>query len=93
VGEKQNQLFQLSLNRSLKVDFQGSRVISDSGLLLVLESDERLGLHALIVEKHPRRSAKKEHATATPGPAATVPLQSAGRMRAQGATRMKIPSQ
>jgi hypothetical protein len=34
----------------LKVDFQGSRVTSDGGLLLVRELDERLGLSALIGE-------------------------------------------
>jgi len=44
VGEKQNQPFQLSFNASLKVDFQGSRVTSDSGMVLVRELDERLGL-------------------------------------------------
>jgi hypothetical protein len=33
VGEIENQPFQLSFNPSLKVDFQGSRVTSDSGLL------------------------------------------------------------
>jgi hypothetical protein len=42
VGEKQNQPFQLSFNASLKVDFQGSRVTSDGGLILVREMDERL---------------------------------------------------
>ena len=50
MGEKQNQPFQLSFNPSLKVDFQGSRVTSDGGLLLVRELDERLGLSALITE-------------------------------------------
>src|SRR6266550_4027983 len=50
MGETQNQSFQLSFNPSLKVDFQGSRVTSDSGLLLVRELDERLGLSALIGE-------------------------------------------
>ncbi len=50
MGEKQNQPFQLSFNPCLKVDFQGSRVTSDSGLLLVRELDERLGLSALIAE-------------------------------------------
>jgi hypothetical protein len=49
MGEKQIQPFQLSFNPSLKVDFQSSRVTSDSGLLLVRELDERLGLSALIV--------------------------------------------
>lgn len=48
MGEKQNQTFQLSFNPGLKVDFQGSRVTSDIGLLLVRELDERLGLSALI---------------------------------------------
>jgi len=50
VGEKQNQSFQLSFNPSLRIDFQGSRVTSDGGLLLVRELDERLGLSALILE-------------------------------------------
>ena len=43
VGESQNQPFQLSFNRFLRVDFQGSRVTSDGGLLVVRELDERLG--------------------------------------------------
>ena len=50
MGESQNQSFQLSFNRFLRVDFQGSRVTSDGGLLLVRELDERLGLSALIAE-------------------------------------------
>jgi hypothetical protein len=50
VGEKQNQPFQLLFNASLKVDFQGSRVTSDGGLILVRELDERLGLEKLIEE-------------------------------------------
>src|SRR5438132_9792338 len=48
MGEKQNQPFQLSFNASLKVDFQGSRVTSDGGLILVRELDERLGSGHLI---------------------------------------------
>ena len=51
MGETQNQPFQLSFNASLKVDFQGSRVTSDGGLLLVRELDERLGFGELI-EQH-----------------------------------------
>ncbi len=47
MGENQNQL---SFNASLKVDFQGSRVTSDGGLILVRELDERLGLEKLIEE-------------------------------------------
>src|ERR1039458_5027597 len=48
MGERQNQPFQLSFNGSLKVDFQGSRVTSDGGLILVRELDERLGFGELI---------------------------------------------
>lgn len=50
MGEKHNEPFQLSFNASLKVDFQGSRVTSDGGLILVRELDERLGLGELIGE-------------------------------------------
>jgi hypothetical protein len=50
MGEKQNQPFQLSFNASLKVDFQGSRVTSDGGLILVRELDERLGFGDLIAQ-------------------------------------------
>ncbi|MBZ5672250.1 MAG: transposase [Acidobacteriia bacterium] len=51
MGEKQNQPFQLSFNSSLKVDFQGSRVTSDGGLILVRELDERLGFSDLIAQQ------------------------------------------
>ena len=51
VGERQEQPFELSFNGRLKVGFQGSRVTSDGGLLLVRELDERLGFGELI-ERH-----------------------------------------
>src|SRR6202795_1598390 len=51
VGETEERPFQLSFNSSLKVDFQGSRVTSDGGLILVRELDERLGLSEL-VDRH-----------------------------------------
>jgi hypothetical protein len=50
MGEKQNQPFQFSFNASLKVNFQGSRVTSDGGLILVRELDERLGFGELITQ-------------------------------------------
>ena len=51
MGETQNRPFQFSFNSSLKVDFQGARVTSNGGLLLVRELDERLGFGQLI-ERH-----------------------------------------
>ena len=48
MGETQEQPFQFSFNSSLRVDFQGARVTSDGGLILVRELDERLGLSELM---------------------------------------------
>ena len=64
VGERQEQPFELSFNGRLKVDFQGSRVTSDGGLLLVRELDKRLGFGALI----------QRHLTDTRGKNTQLPL-------------------
>jgi hypothetical protein len=50
VGDSQKQPFQLSFNRFLPVAFQGSKVTSNGGLILVRELDERLGFGELIDE-------------------------------------------
>src|SRR6516165_3279778 len=50
MGETTNQPLQLSFNAALKVEFQGSRVTSDGGLILVRELDERLGFSDLIAQ-------------------------------------------
>ena len=50
MGEAQNQPSQLSFNPMLKVEFQGSRVTSDGGLIFVRELDERLGFSELIAQ-------------------------------------------
>ncbi|MGH9487978.1 MAG: transposase [Terriglobales bacterium] len=39
-----------SFNRSIRIDFRGSRVTSDGGLVLVRELDERLGLGELAAD-------------------------------------------
>ena len=51
MGELQHEPFQFAFNGFLKVAFQGSRITSDAGLLLVRELDERLGLETLIDEQ------------------------------------------
>jgi len=51
VGETQKRPFQLSFNSWLKGDFQGARVTSDGGVLLVRQLDERLGFGELM-ERH-----------------------------------------
>jgi len=50
VGELQHEPFQFAFNGFSKVAFQGSRITSDAGILLVRELDERLGLETLIDE-------------------------------------------
>jgi len=50
VGDEDTKPCQFTFNGFLKVAFQGSRVTSDAGLILVREVDERLGLEALITE-------------------------------------------
>lgn len=62
--DKRNVPFKLSFNGSLKIDFQGSRVTSDGGLILVRELEERLGLSELI----------GEHLTDHRGPNSRLPL-------------------
>jgi Transposase DDE domain group 1 len=72
VGETQNRPFQLSFNSSLKVDFQGSRVTSDGGLVLVCELDERLRLSEL-VDRH-LSDLRRGNPIAFSRPAAAVDL-------------------
>src|SRR6516165_2227412 len=50
MGDAQNQPLQLSFNPRLRIEFQGSRVTSDGGLLLARELDERLGFGDLIAQ-------------------------------------------
>ena len=49
MGEQHNEPFQLSFNRPLRVDFQGSQVTS-GGLIPVRELEKRLGMSALIAQ-------------------------------------------
>lgn len=50
MGENESEPFQFTFNGFLKVAFQGSRVTSNAGLILVREMDERLGLAAIGAE-------------------------------------------
>jgi len=50
VGDIQNQPFPLSFNNLWNVNFQGLRVASDGGVILIRELDERLGFGELVEE-------------------------------------------
>ncbi len=89
VGERQEQPFELSFNGRLKVDFQGSRVTSDGGLLLVRELDERLGFGELI-ERHLTDGRGKN--TQLPlTDLAAVGMQPAGGLRGCQRRRAALP--
>ena len=81
MGEKQTKPFQLSFNGLLKIDFQGSHVTSDGGLILVRELDERLGLGELIDEhlSDSRQGTNKQFTLADA--VAAVGLQPLGGLR------------
>jgi len=58
----------------LMVEFQGSRVTSDGGLILVRELDERLGLSDLIAQHLTDPRGKNTPVPARrPGPAPSLP--------------------
>ena len=61
MGELQSEPFQFTFNGFLKVAFQGSRITSDAGLILVRELDERLGLEALVAAHLKRLPPGSEH--------------------------------
>jgi hypothetical protein len=74
MGETIDQPFQLSFNAALRVEFQGSRITSDGGLILVRELDERLGFSDLTAQHvaDPRGKNTQFPLTDLPSPAAAV---------------------
>ena len=81
MGELQTEPFQFTFNGFLKVAFQGSRITSDAGLILVRELDERLGLATLIAEHLSDWPKGLEHPVQPGGSPATVGLQPARGLR------------
>ena len=43
-GEQQTETIRLQFDRSIMIDFQGAKITSDTGLLLLREIDERFGI-------------------------------------------------
>ena len=80
MGEEEKQPFQLSFNSSLRVDFQGARVTSEGGLILVRELDERLGLSALVATALERFPPGQEYPVASDRLAEAVGVQPIGRV-------------
>ena len=68
------QPLQLSFNPRLGIEFQGSRVTSDGGLILVRELDERLGVSDLIAQHitDPRARTRSSHSLTWSGNPSTA---------------------
>ena len=90
MGEKQTKPFQLNFNGLLKVDFQGSHVTSDGGLILVRELDERLGLGELIEEHLSDSRQGVEQEVPAGRSVAAVGLQPLGRLRGPQRCRSSV---
>jgi hypothetical protein len=74
MGDAHNQSFPLSFNPRLRNEFQGSRVTSDGGLILVRELDERLGVSDLIAQHlADPRGPNTRFLPRRPGPAVHLP--------------------
>src|SRR3990167_949913 len=65
--ERQKQGLQLSFNRFLPVAFQGSRVTSNGGLILVREWKERLGFVKLVEQEIKKEISDKVYCCGVPG--------------------------
>src|SRR5689334_23342698 len=81
VGESPSQPFQLSFNASFKIDFQGSRVTSDGGLILVRELDERSRVWRIDPSASDGFTPWQEHAVSFRRLATAIGLQPPGGLR------------
>ncbi len=50
MGESKNSSFRVEFNKKLKIEFRGTQVTSDGGLIAIRELDEKLGLTKLAGE-------------------------------------------
>jgi hypothetical protein len=50
MGESKNSSFRVKFNKKLKIEFRGTQVTSDGGLVAIREMDEKLGLTELAGE-------------------------------------------
>ena len=80
MGAGKKQALRVTFDSRLKLEFHGSKVTSDAGLLAYRELDEALGLTDLGDESAERLAHGQEHATLDGRADAAVHLQPVGRL-------------
>ena len=63
MGEARKDALRLDFDRKLKLEFHGTKVTSDAGLLAYRELDEALGLTSVIDSELSDNRTPKEHET------------------------------
>ena len=63
VGERQTNTVIPNFNRSIRIDFRGAKISSDTGVLMLREIDERFNITAPLVDRmeDPRRASHLRH--------------------------------
>ena len=62
-GERENSSVIPSFNRSIRIDFRGAKIISDAGVLMIREIDERFNITTPLTDRieDPRRTSYLRH--------------------------------
>ena len=81
MGESRKDGLRVTFDGRLKLEFHGSTVISNAGLLAYRELDEALGMTVRGGRAAGRLAYREEHPTLDGGADAAVDLQSAGGVR------------